>query len=231
LLREPSALDKDHQKTLRNTFSNLKRLAISPGFALPLGIFAVAGIPILMFVGGAADIYISGFGVSEQMFSIFFGFNAAFYSLGPFVYIWMARRFRVPTLIGLSFVLSVASGLFVILFGHQSPYLLSLAVVPFALGNGINRPPGMNILLEQGKEDAGAASSLANFTFLVTGCLGILLISLDWDDRIFVLGLAYLVTGVFALLSWPSVWKKCNPAHIPKSDSLVDGVSPTHHSP
>jgi DHA1 family bicyclomycin/chloramphenicol resistance-like MFS transporter len=165
-----------------------------------------------MFVGGASDIYITKFGLSEQAFSIFFGLNAAVSSLGPFAYIWLSKHYSVSTLIRLSFVLSAASGLLVIVCGNQTPLLFAIAVMPYALGSGLNRPPIMNILLEQGKQDAGAASSLINSTFMTTGCLGIFLISLDWSDRIFVLGMASLLTGVFALAFWSSVWKRCNRA-------------------
>jgi DHA1 family bicyclomycin/chloramphenicol resistance-like MFS transporter len=212
LMREPSSFIKDPDKNLRKTFGSLKTLAGSPGFALPLILFSVSAMPILMFVGSASDIYISNFGLSEQSFGFFFGFNAAIAAIGPFVYILLARRFSPQALIGLSFFLMAASGLWVVLSGNYSPIIFALAATPLALGTGLNRPPGMNIMLEQGKQDAGAASSLINFMFIATGCVGMFFISLDWENRILVYGISALGTGLFALLFWPKAWEKCNPA-------------------
>lgn len=212
LMGEPSAYTKDPHKTLGKTFRSLKTLAKSPGFILPLVIFSIGGMTILMFVGCASDIYITHFGLNEQAFGFFFGFNAAITSIGPFVYILLARRFTPQSLIGLSFFLIAASGLVVVLTGHYSPIVFALAATPLALGTGLNRPPSMNIMLEQGKKDSGAASSLINFTFLATGCVGLFFISLDWQNRILVYGLSALGTGLFALGFWPKTWKKCNPS-------------------
>lgn len=212
LMREPDGFVKASDKNLRKTFGSLKILAQSPGFMLPLVLFSIAGMPILMFVGSASDIYISYFGLSEQTFGFFFGFNAAASAIGPFVYILLSRRFSPQALIQLSFFLMAASGLWVVVSGNYSPMVFALAAMPLALGTGLNRPPGMNIMLEQGKQDSGAASSLINFTFITTGSIGLFLISLDWRDRILVYGMAALCTGLFALLFWPKTWEKCNPS-------------------
>lgn len=219
LMREPSAFTKDPYKTLGKTFSSLKTLVKSPGFALPLAIFSIGGMTILMFVGCASHIYITHFGLNEQAFGFFFGFNAAITSIGPFLYILLAKRFTPQSLIGLSFFLIAASGLGVVLTGHYSPIVFALAAMPLALGTGLNRPPAMNIMLEQGKKDSGAASSLINFTFLATGSIGLFFISLDWRNRILVYGISALGTGLFALLFWPKTWEKCDP-------SLLDTKKP-----
>lgn len=212
LMQEPSSFVNDPHKNIRKTFGGLKTLAQSPGFALPLMLFSISGMPILMFVGSASDIYISNFGLSEQSFGFYFGFNAAISAIGPFAYILLARRFSPQALIGLSFFLMAASGLWVVLSGNCSPIIFALAATPLALGSGLNRPPGMNIMLEQGKQDAGAASALINFMFIAMGCVGMFFISLDWENRILVYGISALCTGLFALLFWPKAWEKCNPA-------------------
>lgn len=214
LMREPDGFIKAPEKNLRKTFGSLKTLAQSQEFILPLALFSIAAMPVLMFVGSASDIYISNFGLSEQAFGFFFGFNAAASATGPFVYILLSRRFSPQSLIGLSFFLMAASGLWVVLSGNYSPVVFALSAMPLALGTGLNRPPGMNIMLEQGKKDSGAASSLINFSIIATGSIGMLLISLDWEDRILVYGMTALFTGLFALLFWPKTWEKCNPSLI-----------------
>lgn len=65
------------------------------GFAL---LMSAVVLPHFAFIGGSADIYITGFGLSEQQFGYFFAVNAAAImagSLGPWgahgtgiVFIW-----------------------------------------------------------------------------------------------------------------------------------------------
>jgi MFS transporter, DHA1 family, multidrug resistance protein len=212
LLSETAVRNPD--KSVLKTFSSLKTLLKNPGFSLPLILFSIASMPILMFVGSASDIYITGFGLSEQTFSFFFGFNAAFAVIGPFAYILLARRFSTQAIIGLAFLLTAASGIWIVLSGNQSPVMFALAIVPSALGSSLSRPPNMNIILEQGKKDTGAASSLMNFSFMMTGCTGMLFISLDWENRILVYGLSALVAGLVPLLLWPMAWRRCDPAQL-----------------
>jgi DHA1 family bicyclomycin/chloramphenicol resistance-like MFS transporter len=107
------------------------------------------------------------------------------------------------------FILITTGGLFMILFGKESPYLFAATVLPAIIASQMVRPPGANILLEQGKENAGAASSLMSFSALFLGSLGVFIISLDWSDRIFVSGLINMIIGLGSLGFWPIVWKKC----------------------
>ena len=216
---------KDSEKSILDTFGNLRILVRNPGFISPLVIFSIASIPTLMFVGGASDIFITHFGLSEQAFSLFFGFNAAISVIGPFAYILMARYFSTESIIGASFFLIAASGVWIILSGDQGPVLFALAAVPGALGGSLNRPPSMNILLEQGKRDTGTASSLMNFSFLTTGCIGMFFISLAWTNRIFIFGLTCLIVGLLAMLFWPRAWKRCNPSLVQVASEVVPSVS------
>ena len=214
---------KNSGKNIIKTFGSLKILLQNPAFAAPLMLFAVAGLPILMFVGSASDIYISQFGLSEQTFSYFFGFNATMSIIGPFFYIFLAKRLATQKIISMAFFMVAISGIWLILSGNHSPVMFALAILPCGLGSSLNRPPSMNILLEQGRQDSGAASSLINFSFLITGCIGMFFISLDWENRILVFGLSALFSGIVALIFWPSTWKKCNP-------SLLDIDGSTAHS-
>ena len=104
------------------------------------------------------------------------------------------------------------SGLFIILVGNHNPFLFALAVAPATVAISMLRPPSMNILLEQGKKDTGAASSLMNFSFTFMGSLGVLFISMDWDNRILVFGLMDLIAGMGCLVFWPRAWKRCKPS-------------------
>lgn len=158
VIKESAAKHPD--RSLLKTMGNLKKLGATPAFITPLIVFAVAGMPILMFVGSASHIYITHFGLSERTFSLFFGFNAAFSVVGSFAYIVLAKHLKTRTIITGSFAAVALAGACLIGFGGRSPMLFALCGIPSALAMSVMRPPSMNILLEQGKKDAGAASSL-----------------------------------------------------------------------
>jgi DHA1 family bicyclomycin/chloramphenicol resistance-like MFS transporter len=96
-----------------------------------------------------------------------------------------------------------------ILFGKVNPFIFAGTVLPGMIASQMIRPPSANILLEQGKDDAGAASSLMSFCSMFLGSLGAFFISFDWSNRIFVFGLINLIIGSCSLIFWPKVWKRC----------------------
>jgi len=61
-----------------------------------------------------------------------------------------------------------------------------MSLVAFSLD--LSRPPDNNIVLEQVDRDAGSASSLLIFSDFTHGVVGMWLISLEWADKIPVLG-------------------------------------------
>lgn len=202
----------DPNKSVAQTLGNLGKLVMVPAFVLPLAVFSVVGLPILMYVGGSADIYISHFGLSERLFSFYFGFNALFSVVAPFGYIVLSRHIKAQTIIVWCFAGVALSGVCLIVWGPAGPVPFALSCVPASLALSLMRPPCMNILLEQGKEDAGAASSLMNFCFIAGGCLAMVFISLEWQSRILVFGLTNLLCALFALALWPLTWRKINSA-------------------
>jgi DHA1 family bicyclomycin/chloramphenicol resistance-like MFS transporter len=203
-------VQKVHDKGVIKTIGNLAKLLKNPGFAYPLPLFSLMSFPVFMFIGASADIYVSGFGLNEQSYSLFFGGNALCSALGPLLYMAVSKHFRTSIIIATTFSLTFASGLFVILLGNRGPFIFAFTVIPATVAASMLRPPSANILLEQGKKDAGAASSLMTFSFVFIGSLGLQFISLDWGNRIFMLGLIYMLAGLVSLALWPLAWKKCN---------------------
>lgn len=73
---------------------------------------------------------------------------------------------------------------------------------------GRRRPPSNNLVLEQVDKDVGSASSLLIFTYFTMGAVGMWFISLEWADKINMLGLIALGCGSFILISWLILQKK-----------------------
>ena len=207
IMKETSERISD--KSVLQTVANLFKVLKIPGFAYPLPLFAMLSCPIFLFIGASADIFIKGFGLSEQAYSLFFGANAAFSTLGSSLYLVLSRRFNTNQVINLSFFLLLISGLTIVITGDKSPFLFAAALVPGTIAATLTRPPSSNLLLEQVDEDAGAASSMMAFSFSFVGSMGMQFISLGWESRILVMGVVLTITGVAGFLSWPIIYKKC----------------------
>jgi DHA1 family bicyclomycin/chloramphenicol resistance-like MFS transporter len=55
--------------------------------------------------------------------------------------------------------------------------------------------------------DAGSASSIFNFLFMAIGAMGMMIASLEWENRILVTGVIFVVVGVVSLGSWLVVYR------------------------
>ncbi|KJS47940.1 MAG: hypothetical protein VR66_16850 [Peptococcaceae bacterium BRH_c23] len=63
-------------------------------------------------------------------------------------------------------------------------------------------------MLEQQKGDTGAVVSVMSFTFTIFASIGMMLISLDWANRVRVMGLMYVVFAFVSLVIWSLIYKK-----------------------
>ncbi len=183
-------------------------------FARLIILFALAPIGMMGFVGISSFIFQETFGLSEMQYSIYFSVNAGISVFAALAYIRVSQIIRPLTIITLSFVLSIVSGVLTILFGEFHPALFLGAIAIASAAFALQRAPAMSLLLEQQDKNTGSATSLMNFVFGIFGSLGLVFISLDWSNRIFVLGLLNLVLGIISTLFWYYTRNKCK---IPKS--------------
>jgi DHA1 family bicyclomycin/chloramphenicol resistance-like MFS transporter len=82
------------------------------------------------------------------------------------------------------------------------PWSLALPMAAISFSFGISRPPSNNLVLEQVDRHAGAASSLLIFIYFMLGAFAMWLISLDWADKIFTIGVLGTVCGGIILGIW-----------------------------
>lgn len=176
-------------------------------FTKLLIIFSLTAIPMMAYISASSYIYENGFRLSAQGYSFYFSANAVVGIFGPLLYMLLSKFFRTNRMISISFLVIAASGLLVCTVGNLQPWLFAAAVIPTTLAGGLTRPPSTSLMLDQQKGDTGALSSLMNCGFTVFGCVGMLLISFDWANRILMLGIGYVVTALASLLLWLSFVK------------------------
>lgn len=170
--------------------------------------FSLMAAPMMSYITASAYVYVDGFGVSEQMYSYFFGVNAVFFMIGPLAYIRLVKRYPSHALITASFALTALSGLALLGIGHRSPWVFALCIMPASFFGSLIGPPRTHLMLEQLQGDTGAASSLMSCAFTFFGSSGMLLISLEGYDRITLMGSLYLLVSLLSLAAWLVIARK-----------------------
>lgn len=201
-------INKRYQGNILQSFGRLGVVAKNPGFLALLITFSIMAIPMMSFISSSSYIYINQFGVSEQVFSYYFAGNALFLVIGPLLYIKLSGYYKSNSLITANYVVTCISGLLISLVGTTSPWLFALSLLPSTLAGSISRPPSANLMLEQQQEDTGSAAALMTFSFTLMGSIGMMLISLNWVNRIVVMGMMYFVIGLLSLILWLVVSKQ-----------------------
>jgi MFS transporter, DHA1 family, multidrug resistance protein len=194
--------------SILKSIGRLGVVAKNKSFTSLLIIFAMMSIPFMSYITASSYIYVNGFGLSEKVFSYYFGANAVFFLIGPLLYIRLSKRYSSNSFITVGYIVSIISGIFLCIVGNLSPWLFALCIIPTSLFGSMMGPSRTNLMLEQLKGDTGAASSLMSCMFTFFGSIGMLLISMNFSNRIFVMGLMYLITGFICLTAWLLVSKK-----------------------
>lgn len=174
------------------------------GFALMLSILV---LPHFAFIAGSSDIYITRFGLSEQVFGYFFALNAVAVMAGAFSCSRLLRFVKSRTIMTAGFTGILIGGLGMMMEWFPGPWSLAVPMAFISFSFGLSRPTSNNLILEQVEENAGAASSLLIFIYFMLGAFAMWLISLDWNDKIHLVGILAAGSGGLVLAIWLVVQK------------------------
>lgn len=159
-------------------------------------------LPNYAFIAASSDIYVNRFGFSEQLFGLFFAFNAAAIMTGSFACTRLSGKVGNRVLLTASFIGVLLSGMGMLVPIFSGPWRLALPMALASFSFGLSRPPSNNLILEQVDRHAGAASSLMVLFYYMIGALSMWIISMDWSDKIEVLGIMGLLSGGIILAIW-----------------------------
>jgi len=172
---------------------------------------SLVALPLFAFIGGSADIYITHFGLSEQVYGFLFGFNALAVMAGSFLCTRLLRWLTSVQVMTLGFSGIFVGGVFMLLNVFQGPLSLTIPMAIITFFFGLSRPPSNNLVLEQVSRYAGTASSLLVFIFFILGAFSMWFISFDWSDKVRVIGLITTGVGAVVLVLWLFLThKKCS---------------------
>ena len=171
-------------------------------FVILLAIFSITPMAMMAFLAAGSYIYINDFGLTEQQFSYAFAFNALCASFGPTMYIKISRHVQVTKLITYSFLLLSCAGVLTLTVAHLSPWFFAFICAPATLTVIMVRVPGMNLMLDQQEHDTGSAVALIQFFGMISGSIGMVLVSLKPDSLINNLGVIQLCVGLLGGALW-----------------------------
>ena len=202
------------EDSIRASLGKLFVVLFNPSFARLVFLFALAPLGMMAFVGISSFIFQQTFGLSEQAYSYYFAANAFVSVLVAISYIRISQIIKPIVIITGSFILSIVSGLLTILVGELHPAIFLATIAIGSAAFALQRPPAMNLMIEQQDKNTGSASSLM-FCFMgIFGSIGLVIVSMDWSSRIVILGVINVIMGILGLLFW--LYAK-NRSRIPKN--------------
>lgn len=187
-------------KAAAGRYANLFR---NRGYLVYALAFSVVNFAFFAFIGGSTDIYITGFGLDEGSYGLFFAFNALGLMAGSFLCSRLCVGIESFRILLASLLGMLASAAAMLLLGGGTPLRFALPMFAYSLFLGLSRPISNDMVLELVDRDTGAAASLLTFFNFMVGAAAMEAISLGWPSKpavIAVTGLAGNLVPLAALL-------------------------------
>jgi DHA1 family bicyclomycin/chloramphenicol resistance-like MFS transporter len=185
-----------------NLLANYAHLLRNRSYVALVLVVSLAVVPLFAFIAASSDIYISRLGLSEQIYGYFFGFNALALMAGSFICTRISGRLDSHTILSLCYAGITAGGALLLLIPHTGPWNLALPMMLISFSAGLSRPPSNNLVLKEVRQGAGAASSLLIFTIMTAGACAMWFVSLNWPDKITIIGALGVACGGLGGFLW-----------------------------
>lgn len=184
------------------TFGRLGFVLKNKKFTAMLFIFMSMGISFMAFISMSSYIYQDNFGLSSQVYSYFFAFNAMGMMVGPLIYIQISRYFKRFTIITASYIIAVVSGILICTIGLHGPWIFALSLLPATIMGSLVRPATTFLMLEAQQTDTGSAASLMSAGATIMGSFGMIIASLNLGNLIIVIGALNIIFGLLCGTAW-----------------------------
>ncbi|NLA87568.1 MAG: multidrug effflux MFS transporter [Clostridiales bacterium] len=195
-----------HQKGAGNIIKTMGRLFVvlrDKRFTALLLIFSASSVTFMAYISVSSYIYQGIFGLSEQMYSFLFSFNAAMMFVGPILYLRLSAKFSRFALVNTAFVITFISGILISTVGHLGPWTFLLSLLPATIMGSFIAPPSRYLMLSQVQEgDSGSASAIMMAVSSIAGSAGMTVASLNLGDLVLVVGGLNIVISLICGGAW-----------------------------
>lgn len=195
-------LKNPYQGSILRSWTRLFVVIKNPHFSALLFVFSIAPMALMSFLAAGSYIYIDEFGLSEQVFSYAFAFNAFCASFGPTIYMRLSYKMPTQKIISGCYALLAFAGVLTLTMAKFSPWIFGAAAAIATVMVLITRIPGTNLMLEQQEQDTGSAVAIIQFFSMICGSLGMTLVSLRPEALIDNLGWLQLGVGALGFIIW-----------------------------
>ncbi|MFT6927980.1 MAG: DHA1 family bicyclomycin/chloramphenicol resistance-like MFS transporter [Psychromonas sp.] len=168
-------------------------------------LFSFSALVHYSFIGSAADIYITRFGLSEQMFGYFFALNALSIMSGAFTCGRLKKYFDTKTMLTFSFSGILISSLIMLTEVFPGVWGLAAPMMIASFCFGLSRPSSNHLILEQVNTHVGSASSLMVFFNFMIGAFSMWMIAFNWSDKIITIGTVGVISAGAILVIWLTI--------------------------
>ncbi len=195
-----------HQKGAGNIIKTMGRLFVvlrDKRFTALLLIFSASSVTFMAYISVSAYIYQDIFGLSEQMYSYLFSFNAAMMFVGPILYIKLSTKLSRFTLVNASFIITIVAGILICTVGRLGPWAFLVSLLPATIMGSFVAPPSRYLMLSQVQEgDSGSASAIMMAVSSIAGSAGMTVASLNLGDLVLVVGGLNIVISLICGGAW-----------------------------
>ena len=168
-------------------------------------LFSFSALVHFSFIGSAADIYITRFGLPELVFGYFFALNALSIMAGAFICGRIKSNVDTTSILTVSFIGILISSLIMLSQLFSGPWGLAIPMMIASFCFGLSRPSSNHLILEQVNSHTGSASSLMIFFNFMLGAFAMWMIALNWSDKILTIGVVGLVSSGGMLIIWLAI--------------------------
>lgn len=194
--------------SFREVAKEAATIAATPAFALFLGIGALLTIPIWAYIAVSPYIYVNDFGLTNTSYGIYYAIGTTFSVIAPFIYLQLSKIMRIRRIVTVTILLMAAGGFIFLLAAGIHPVVLLFCAVLIFLSEGIIRPLGLVILMEEYSYVAGSASALIQFVVNIVGAVGTALATIGWHSWTGGLGIITLGCAALSALFWIIILRK-----------------------
>ena len=195
----PETLEKERRVSggMLPAMKGLWEVGKDRDFSILLLIISLICMPFFAFIAVCSYICMNYFGMTYMQYSLLYGGICVVSFTAPFVYLYLDKRFQSKNILLACFCLLALTTIGLVLFGKLSPLALFLVFLPYTYAEGISRPLGMVLLLNQHDDTSGAASALTNFATCIIGTLGTVIATMAWGN--YIDGLFWIFLGCFVV--------------------------------
>lgn len=191
-------------QALGETAKNARPLLGNRSFVALAFVVGLAAIPYFAWIGTVSYDLLDFFGTTYLTYSVCYACTTIATIVAPYVFMFLSKRLSVNRILGVCFGFFLAATLLLGLVGTVSPLAFTLAFLPVTLGEGIIRPMGFVILLDQPAKQVGSASTVANFLYSMMMSVGTVLGTLNWSN--YIIGVAVLSGASLVIMVVLYLW-------------------------